>query len=88
MEDGGIVLSEQKFRTLAEAYRLSPRQREMARHMLNGRVRDAELTKAMGISTWAVHTQLGRMGNKMHCRGRTEILYRFFEDSLSVNGAG
>lgn len=82
-----MVLSEQKFTALAGAYKLSPRQREIARHILSGRVHDAELTKAMAITQRNLGSQMNRMCKKMHCRGRTEILYRFWHDSLSVTPA-
>ena len=85
MEDGGILLSEKKFRTLADRYTLSPRQREIARLLLSGRLHDVQLTKAIGISQKNLGSQMNRMCNKMHCRGRAAIMYRFWEDSLSTN---
>ncbi len=80
-----MVISEQSFVTLCDRYTLSPRQRQIARLMLTGKVHDAELRKAMGIRQGNLCTQMLRMSNKMHCRGRTAILYRFWEDSLAIS---
>ncbi len=79
-----MVISEQTFVTLCDRYTLSPRQRQIAKHMLSGVLRDTELMMAMGITHRNLAGQLWRMAKKMHCRGRAQILYRFWQDSLSL----
>ena len=79
-----MVVSEKNFTILAESYALSPRQREIARLMLNGTIRHYELAEAMGMSHGNLAKHLLRMSNKMHCRGRAEILWRFCHDGLTL----
>ena len=74
---GLMVVSEHRFYMLAEHYKLSPRQKQIARYLLSGVLTDRELARRMRTAVGTVDKQLLRIFTKMHACSRAEVLYRF-----------
>jgi len=80
-----VVIAEREFFILAERYGLSPRQRELVRHILSGRLEDRELTALMGVARSTVQEQFNRIFKKMHACSRTEVLLKFVSEAQLIN---
>ncbi len=80
-----MVIAEREFFLLAERYGLSPRQRELVRHVLSGRLEDIELTTLMAVARSTVQEQFNRIFKKMHICSRTEVLRRFVLEAQLIN---
>ena len=84
-EEDCVLISEREFFLLAERYGLSPRQRELVRHLLYGRLQDRELAVLMGVARSTIQEQFNRIFKKMHARSRTEVLHKFVSDAQLIN---
>jgi DNA-binding CsgD family transcriptional regulator len=73
---------------LADAYLLSPREREVAQQVLLGRS-TAEIAAALFLSAWTVQDHLKKVFDKVGVRSRAELASRlFFGDYLPRSTAG
>ena len=79
-----MVISQHQFELLCAEYRLSPTQKQIARLLLDGKTTDAEICQALRKEPANVQKQVRRMGAKMFCRNRTQILWRFWKDSQTL----
>jgi DNA-binding CsgD family transcriptional regulator len=62
---------------MADAYLLTPRERDVARHVLLGRS-TAEIASALFLSPWTVQDHLKKVFDKVGVRSRAELAGRFF----------
>jgi len=80
-----MVIAECEFFLLAERYGLSPRQRDLVRHLLSSRLEDLELTAMMGVARSTIQEQFNRIFKKMHARSRTEVLHKFVSEAQLIS---
>jgi DNA-binding CsgD family transcriptional regulator len=80
-----MVITEREFFLLAERYGLSPRQRELVRHLLSGRLEDRQLAALMGVARSTIQEQFNRIFKKMHARSRTEVMHKFVSEAQLIN---
>ncbi len=77
------VLSDDSWGHIAGELRLSPREFQIARGLLEGRS-EAEIGQSNGISGHTVHSHLLRLFRKVGVHSRTELLLRIF--SIYIEG--
>lgn len=80
-----MVITEHQFEILAARYQLSPRQRQIARLLMEGLTSYDALCEALGLKRPNLTRQVARMGAKMHSRGVAQIVWRFFHDARRVS---
>ena len=79
-----MVISEQQFDILCGRYTLSPTQSRIAKLLLEGKTLNRELCEALRKKERNIQKQIHRIGVKMFCRNRTEILWRFVTDARAL----
>ncbi len=80
-----MVISEHQFYMVAEHYKLSPKQKQIAHYLLSGVLTDRELAKRMRTAVGTVDKQLLRIFTKMHACSRAEVLYRFVCEAKQIS---
>lgn len=80
-----MVISKRQFDILCGEYTLSPTQREIAKLLLKGKTLNREFCEALGKEERNIQKQIQRMGVKMFCRNRTDILWRFVTDARKMS---
>ena len=79
-----MLISERQFDILCGRYTLSPTQRRIAKLLLEGKTVNRELCEALSKEERNIQKQLHRIGGKMFCRNRTDILWRFVTDARTI----
>ncbi|MHC4743509.1 MAG: helix-turn-helix transcriptional regulator [Planctomycetota bacterium] len=79
-----MLIPKRQFEILCQEYTLSPTQIEIARLLLKGKTLNREFCQALGKEERNVQKQIQRMANKMFCRNRTDILWRFLADARKM----
>ena len=80
-----MVITQRQFWELSQRYRLSPRQRDIARAILSGALHIEDLSRTRGINPRTLASQLYRMNKKMHSGSLIEILYLFVRDAKDID---
>ena len=79
-----MVISKRQFDILCGEYTLSPTQIEIAKLLLQGKTLNREFCEALGKEERNIQKQIQRIGIKMFCRNRTDILWRFVTDARNI----
>ena len=79
-----MVISKRQFDMLCGRYTLSPTQRKIAKLLLEGKTLNREICEALGKEERNIQKQIQRIGVKMFCRNRTDILWRFVTDARDI----
>ena len=79
-----MVITQRQFWELSRRYRLSPRQRDIARAILSGALHIEDLSRTRGINPRTLASQLYRINKKMHSGSLAEVLYLFVRDAKDV----
>jgi DNA-binding CsgD family transcriptional regulator len=79
-----MVITQRQFWELCQRYRLSPRQREIARAILSGALHIKDLRHTRGINPRTLASQLYRINKKMHSGSLAEVLYLFVRDAKDI----
>jgi DNA-binding CsgD family transcriptional regulator len=77
------LLSEDTWSLLAQRLRLSPKEVEIIRGLLNERS-EAVISREMGVSPHTVHTHIKRLYRKMKVTSRSAAIARVFEEYLRL----
>ena len=78
-----MVISKRRFNLLCAEYQLSPTQRRIAALLLEGKTTNFEICRELHKRERNVQKQVHKMAQKMFCRNRTDILWRFVADARS-----
>lgn len=76
------MLSPSSWHYLAAALRLSPREREIVRHIFDDH-KELAIGQALGISPHTVNTYLQRLYHKLHVSSREQLIVRVMAEHLA-----
>lgn len=79
---GRSVLSDSKWRLIADSLKLSPRELEVVQHVFDDD-REAVIAEEMGISRHTVHSYLERIYLKLRVASRCKLVVRIFQEHIA-----
>lgn len=82
---GQGLFSATDWERLADSLKLSPREVDIVRGVLDDRT-NAAIADRLRISPHTVHTHLGRLYQKLNVRSRVELVVRIFGEYLLMKG--
>ena len=78
-----MFLSDREWRIIADQLRLSPRQLEIARLVVEG-LSDEGIAERLPISSHTVHAHIGRLYRNLDVRDRSQLVVRLFAQYVAL----